>query len=137
MIRISMTNVNFQFSESLRTKLTHQILFWLVRPEKVWIVFFSWEKKEKKSYLSTSSLTIPSFQGDPKIFTSGFSSNNFLILRIKSKIASTRIKSQPRQFLKKSLALFASPWLRLVPASMQGKWACFVSQVRWKERRKG
>ena len=30
--------------------------------------------------------------------------------------------------------LIASPQLRLVPASVQGKWACFVSQVRWKER---
>ena len=35
------------------------------------------------------------------------------------------------------LALIASPQLRLVPASMLGKWAFFVSQVRWKERRKG
>ena len=27
--------------------------------------------------------------------------------------------------------------LCLMPASKQGKWACFVSQVRWEERRKG
>ena len=33
--------------------------------------------------------------------------------------------------------IIASPRLRLVPASMQGKWACFVSQVWWKARRKG
>ena len=31
------------------------------------------------------------------------------------------------------LALIASPRLCLVPKSMQDKWACFVSQVRWKE----
>ena len=32
------------------------------------------------------------------------------------------------------LTLIQSPWLRLLPASMQGKWACFVSHVKWKER---
>ena len=35
------------------------------------------------------------------------------------------------------LALIASHRLCLVPASMQGKWTYLVSQVRWKERKKG
>ena len=40
------------------------------------------------------------------------------------------------RYYRKDTCIIASPRLRLLPTSMQGKWACFVSQVRWKERRK-
>ena len=73
-----------------------------------------------------------------QFFIRGYSSNKPFILRINVLWGNSDLPHPLFCCLNERAQKFiASPRLWLVPASMQGRWACFVSQVRRKKRRKG